>query len=811
VKNNLGNPITTQRKTVRVILINILVLIIIIGISFSSKYRNHLDQMGEDAMHIASQLDNFFQIGELYISNYAHPDLINLPVEQQYEQFQKDLLPFPFFNQLSLYSSSGQLITGFPNEKETRFTKEFISSLNNISIQDPTFFLRTSGNALSDRQIFIFIKVIANPENNNKVYLVGETDWSSNPINLNLLDLIQELNLSNNSIKILGDTDFEAINLESSTSIVQSATQHYIKKTYPLSLNNWTIEISQPLIIYWKDSILNILPTFLILIIIGSLISYAYLSERIELDFFTPQNGKSNSGMTIPNLSLHKKNLDLKQESRNLGDTIDFIQDISHLTNKNEIGQVIIKYISRIQNSSIRLVLFDNPYLPSQGFFSLYLGNRSRNYAYLDDQIIKQTQDGKKLFIPDIRKVQLILLNQEKPYPLSIFVYPIIEDELLYGVLWLGFEQTYQITSEENDFISEILEKVSPHLLLAINSDVLNSIISEQDSILECLKLPIIILDEQNKIIYINKFIIELENEFENKLGFKLEELNLDHAIKKLISEEAIENTSSSNFYSKNDRNFQVLGFRKEIAKNRLIDIFVFHEITAEKQLKDNLTNNLALLTHSMRTPLASMKGYTNMLAMIGQVNDQQKDYIQKILTSVDEMSNFVKNLLDIDKLEKGANLHLENVDCLVIINKVVESLKTYSVQKQIEIKKEFKGFQELNIFADPFLIERALFNLIENAIRYTDRRGLVTIETEKKDQVVVIIVKDNGIGIAQIDIPHIFEKYYRVKINSSLDRMGSGLGLYLVKSIIDQHKGKISISSVLGKGSEFIIELPYR
>jgi len=766
--------------------------------------------MGEDARRIASQLDNFFQIGELFISNYAHPDLINLPVEQQYEQFQKDLLPFPFFNQLGLYSSSGQLITGFPNEKETRFSEKIISSLTYINVQDPTFLLITSRNALSDSKIFLFIKVITDPENKGKVYLVGETDWASNPINLNLLGLIQELNHSNCSIKVLDDTDLEVINLESSTPITQSATQYFIKNSYPLSFNNWTVEISQPLKSFWKDSILIFFPTFLILIIIGSLISYAFISERIKLDLFTPQNGKSNSGRTLPNLSLHKKNLDLKQESRNLGETIDFIHDISHLINKNEIGMVIIKYISRIQSSSIRLVLFNNPYLPSQGFFSLNLGNRARHYSYLDDQIIKQTQDGKKLFIPDIRKAQLILLNQEKPYPLSIFVYPLIEDDLLLGVLWLGFEKTYQITSEENDFISEILEKVGPHLSLAINSDVLNAIISEQDSILECLNLPIIILDDQNKIIYLNKFIVELENEFENKLGFKLEELNLDHTIKKLLSEETIENTTSGNFYSKNVRNFQVLGFRNEIAKNRLIDIFVFHEVTAEKQLKDNFTNNLALLTHSMRTPLTSIKGYTNMLAMIGQVNDQQKDYIQKILTRVDEMSNFVKNLLDIDKLEKGVNLNMQNVDCLVIINKVVESLKTYSIQKQIEIKKEFKGIQELNIFADPFLIERVLFNLIENAIRFTDRKGLVSIETDKRDQVVIIRVKDNGIGIAQLDMPHIFEKYYRVKINSSLDRTGSGLGLYLVKSIIDQHKGKISISSVLGKGSEFVVELPY-
>lgn len=809
MNNNSEEPIITRKKIIRALVINLILLTALMGFSLVFQYKSTTNQMRVSAIQIASQMDNFFQIGELYLSNYAHPDLINMPARQQYEQFERDLLPFPFFNQLSLLSSNGQIITGFPNDDPLSLSDELISYLINIPKTTPNFFITIKTSSQSADNDFVFIKAINNPENASPVYLIGETNWSSNPLNLFLRDSLQNLSQSNFSANIIDENNLLIISLITPLTDFSGMNRDMLKSSHPLRLNNWMIEISKPYRVFGLEVLKNASLYLLVVLGIGLLVSYAFISNRIEVKLSFPQSRILGHKESKQLEHLHKRNENNKTQSEYLDLIQDFISDSARFTNKNELCKLIIKYASKIPSSSIRIIIYNNPYLPSQGFFSIDSGDLSNSYAYLDSEILKQTRDGNKLFIPDIRKVQLIPLSSEKLYPLSIYVYPIYEEDLLLGVLWLGFELAYQITTDENKLIFELIKRASPQLSLAITSDVLKTIASEQDSILECLQLPVIILDEENKIIYINDFIVELERRFQNKIGFLLKDLDLDHSLKEIISDHKITEASEGEEFIKDNRIYKVFGFQKKIAKNRLMKIFIFREITAEVHFKDNLSNNISLLAHSMRSPLTNMKGYTNMLAMIGQVNDQQKEYIQKIITNIDETSNLVKNLLDIEKLEKGVNLQLQNIDCIEIIDKVVQSLKAFSNQKQIEIQNIYDDKQSLIVFADPLLLERALYNLVENAIRYSNRKSMVSIKVDRKNDYVEIIIKDNGIGIAPVDIDHIFEKFYRVKISSSLEGAGSGLGLYLVKSIINQHNGKIFVSSILGKGTEFRIELP--
>ena len=379
------------------------------------------------------------------------------------------------------------------------------------------------------------------------------------------------------------------------------------------------------------------------------------------------------------------------------------------------------------------------------------------------------------------------------------------------GMSMLGIVHVPVFTSlsiSEYEYIIKIIEIACPILSITIMSDVLNEIVTEQDTILELLQLPILILNEDNTVIHINKYAIHLDEGFINCLGEKIDNIRLNKNIRDGISQ-STENQGGVDIVLTDNRIFHLNGYRKETNDKKILQILLFQEKTKENLLLKQLSDNVSLLSQSMLTPLINVKGYSKMLSMLGELNDQQKEYISKMSTNIENMLTHINNLLDFDKVESKKNLQLQNTDFLKIIKNVIDSLESNINQKQIEMKIDFKGNSELRIMADLYLLERAIFNLVENSIRFSERNSSVSIEIDKNERYAILRVKDSGCGISQIDIPHLFEKYYQVKIDSSLENKGGGIGLYFVKTIIDQHNGKISVTSILGKGTEFIVELP--
>jgi signal transduction histidine kinase len=242
---------------------------------------------------------------------------------------------------------------------------------------------------------------------------------------------------------------------------------------------------------------------------------------------------------------------------------------------------------------------------------------------------------------------------------------------------------------------------------------------------------------------------------------------------------------------------------------NYSLKIYIFTDITQEKKNFEDLSEYSALLSHDLRSPMTIIKGYTSMLPIMGQLNDQQRDYVEKILCGVDEMINLTKNLLDFERLKMGVNLFKHDTEIIGLLDKVVGVLLPLAVQKRIEIKYDYKDLPRQFVNVDSVLIEQAVYNLIDNAIRFTPIQGKVSIGLGYVDNMVEIHIEDTGCGIAAVDIPHIFEKYYRVKISPLNNQSGSGIGLALVKTIAEKHKGEVGAISNLGKGSTFYLRIP--
>lgn len=222
----------------------------------------------------------------------------------------------------------------------------------------------------------------------------------------------------------------------------------------------------------------------------------------------------------------------------------------------------------------------------------------------------------------------------------------------------------------------------------------------------------------------------------------------------------------------------------------------------------DNLKQNfISLMSHDLKTPVAKISGIADILKIKFKNSDEQTELIDNIMNSTKELNNFINSILDLTKIEsQNLTLRMESKDINKIIEGIVSKLEFEAGNKQITIETELSPLYPIQI--DVVLMNRVISNLIENAIKYAGKDRTIWIKTWDDDSWVYVEIKDNGVGIGADDLANIFDKFYRVKNDSTHAIKGSGLGLYLVKYFIELHNGVISASSQLGEGTSFIIKL---
>jgi len=176
----------------------------------------------------------------------------------------------------------------------------------------------------------------------------------------------------------------------------------------------------------------------------------------------------------------------------------------------------------------------------------------------------------------------------------------------------------------------------------------------------------------------------------------------------------------------------------------------------------------------------------------------------------VDGMSRLVNNLLDLGRIEAGVGLQPETISANQIVTRVINALSLQATQKKIQIRTEFPSQPtDLLIEADPALLQQALQNLVDNAIKFTRNEGKVIVRIQPQAERVIFEVSDTGIGISPMDQAHLFEKFYRGPQTGAQENVSSGLGLAIVRSIAERHHGKVWAESQLGKGSNFYLAIP--
>lgn len=239
--------------------------------------------------------------------------------------------------------------------------------------------------------------------------------------------------------------------------------------------------------------------------------------------------------------------------------------------------------------------------------------------------------------------------------------------------------------------------------------------------------------------------------------------------------------------------------------------IIVMHDITNIRRLEKMRSEFVANVSHELKTPITSVKGFAETL-LSGDVPDKETSdqFLRIIYDESERLNRLITDLLELSKIEKQAMpLQITDVNVNEIINNSTQTISKFARDKNITLHLPDDSAEPVHVEADKDRLGQIVLNLVANAVNYTSDNGEIFINVEEHTSKIVIWVRDTGMGIPEESLDRLFERFYRVDQARSRHSGGTGLGLAIVKHLVESHGGNIFVKSVEGVGSTFTVELP--
>lgn len=222
---------------------------------------------------------------------------------------------------------------------------------------------------------------------------------------------------------------------------------------------------------------------------------------------------------------------------------------------------------------------------------------------------------------------------------------------------------------------------------------------------------------------------------------------------------------------------------------------------------EDDWLEMLVEFVHDMRTPISAARGYMELMQTVGPLNEKQSKYAERAGVAIQQLERLVLNMLDVAWLDADKPLQLGVCDLAALIDDAMPFLRGIADRRGITIDIQISPTLGLNI-GDSRRLSAVVYNLSENAVKYNNDRGSVTISAYGTHDTVTLSVADTGVGITPEDQPKVFDRFFRAEATSS-SRAGSGLGLAIVREVVEMHQGHIALDSRVGRGTTFTLTLP--
>lgn len=305
------------------------------------------------------------------------------------------------------------------------------------------------------------------------------------------------------------------------------------------------------------------------------------------------------------------------------------------------------------------------------------------------------------------------------------------------------------------------------------------------------------------------KEIFDIQNTKNNKKLLELiPDYEIDDVFKKTLENKNF-NKISLNFWGKEKKYLEIEAFY--IKENKEVMLIV-NDYTPLHRLEENFKEFLGNASHELRTPLTSIQILIDLFSERKiTLEEIYNEFFPHLRKEVERMSKLVSNLLNLSRLEAGViELQLKEIRLKDIIFDIVERLTPYISKKNLNLN--IKIPENIVLIADPQHLDTIIFNIVENAVKYTPSGGSIEVGAAENVESISIWIRDTGIGIPEKDLNRIFDRFYRVsKSRTNEDGFSTGLGLSIVKKLIERHGWDIKVESKLNKGTKFEIVIPKR
>jgi PAS domain S-box-containing protein len=528
---------------------------------------------------------------------------------------------------------------------------------------------------------------------------------------------------------------------------------------------------------------------------------YGLLNVSIPKDFSRDEEEKSLFNEVAGDIAFALYRIDLEEERRKAVEALQQSELFnSALFEYNPIETIVLDLEGRVvrfnlaeKNSSDKL--------PNIGDV-MYRDYAGRHEIDMYEELMKCIRSGKPKEFPEQKYGDEFL---------SITISPFLDGAI---IISRNVTERKRLENELKEHAKDLEKKVEERTkTVAEERDKI-------DGILKSMADGLLVTDLKHRVLLINpalEFLLEVKAE--EIIGHRIWEKIKDSRLKKIIQDTLSKKESGYTVdFEMEDpisKRTKVLRARTAVmhdsSGNPFGTVTIMHDITRECEIDKLKSEFLSTAAHELRTPLTVIQGFSYILATRKDLDEKRKQHFLKLINDESgHLAKIISDLLDISRIESGRGLeiHEENIRLSEIMHKVVMSFKETSPKHEFilicppDVKK-------CQVFADRDKISQVVVNVLNNAIKYSPEGGKITISGKRLKDKIQISIKDEGIGIAEKDIAHIFDKFHRVDNLTTRKVEGTGLGLSIVKYIVERHGGNITVESTLGKGSTFSVILP--
>ena len=822
----------------------ILLLTLLIGdwVVAGAAARNLLqDRLESTAQTSAQSVPFFLETGQNLVSRFASDPQLAQTADVDLPAFLAERIQsIPYFSQLIILDlQSNSVVAGYPTDPAFQLTQQEEAGLFLIPQGVPNQVYAIPPVAPGEAARVSFFAAVPGTQR----ALVGRTDLRANPYMRSLIENLNNLQEVNGAGFLMDDqgnilyhpqaeqimTPYNGQRSDQPAFFDETTSLGIRQLVYyqPVPGHSWAVVLTIPAQESQQLAIDIALPISLMIILLGLI---ALISMRVNLRVVTgslqslaaeakhistgrldrPLNTDGADEVSELRRAFEQMRVSLKARLEELNRLLVASQGVASSLTLGDALRPVLEALIAGGASSARILLVSDM-LPTLVETPLRFadGLEQDVYMHLDQQILSLTEEQERLVMATLSRTRGLILDPNLPHPESLIAVALRHENRYYGVLWAAYNVQHVFSESDIRFISTL---ASQAVLAVVNIRLFLTVeVSRRqlEAILNSTPDPVLVTDASNRLILANPAAGHVFGVTVRR-GERpdLERVIQVKALNELLQASSIERRSTE-IRMPDGRTYLAMA-SPMTAEGRMVGrVCILRDVTQLKEIDTLKSDFVSTVSHDLRSPLTLMRGYATMLEMAGSLSDQQKNYVKMILQGVDNMSKLVSNLLDLGRIDFGVGLQVESIPVLDILERVTGSLQMQSKEKQISVGVEIPKDMPHAIEADQALLHQALYNLVENALKYTPEGGEVTIHLQTTGSALIFAVQDSGIGISQGDRTRLFEKFYRGTNREALAQRGTGLGLAIVKSIAERHGGKVWVESELGKGSTFYLQVP--